>query len=265
MSMLGCALGPGESWRALELSVDVVFDPETRILESGRYKTAKNYELEFNGLSIEGIGLTVEVVSPDVSTVLFDPQNPPEGYGSCHNGHCHSESGELVSYETIQLELNGASVGAVSILTKGLEGTLRIESFAEREVIGWPLLQCDDLYRVCEIDPASVIQAVGLEIASISLDIHVFHPTKLPEEGVALTKVLAINQLYEIPVDPVSGASARVLDVDWTLVPQVWDAVEFADLIDSNAESGWLETELIAALSEALGKESKLTALLADR
>lgn len=36
----------------------------------------------------------------------FSPSNPPDGYTLCHNGHCHSEEGELVSYEDVRAELN---------------------------------------------------------------------------------------------------------------------------------------------------------------
>lgn len=55
--------------------------------------------------------------------VDFDPAAPPEGYTLCHGDHCHSTSGELISYDVIIAELSGGtarfeSVGAL----EGMDG-----------------------------------------------------------------------------------------------------------------------------------------------
>ena len=48
---------------------------------------------------------------------LFDPADPPEGYGLCHNGHCHADDGRLVSYAEIEAELAGGSASFAPIVT----------------------------------------------------------------------------------------------------------------------------------------------------
>ena len=46
----------------------------------------------------------------------FDPSNPPAGYSLCHAGHCHHESGRLVSYEEIAIELSGGRKSFVPLV-----------------------------------------------------------------------------------------------------------------------------------------------------
>jgi hypothetical protein len=74
---------------------------------------------------VDDARLTVEVVelvgaSEDIAAVtgaVFDPANPPPGFTLCHNGHCHSDSGDLVDYADIEAQLaGGGSTGATTAL-----------------------------------------------------------------------------------------------------------------------------------------------------
>ena len=92
-------------------------------LEDGKgFATLEEVELSATMPSaslVTELGYRVELVSAEltVDDVLFqtlteggagggfNPANPPPGYDFCHGGHCHSESGALVSYEDITREL----------------------------------------------------------------------------------------------------------------------------------------------------------------
>jgi len=84
--LCGCVWGPGEPFVELvqvELQVEV---------DGGGAAAARGARLALQAL--EG-------------GVSFDPADPPEGYGLCHNGHCHKDDGTLPTYEQIEAELAG--------------------------------------------------------------------------------------------------------------------------------------------------------------
>ena len=257
-------LPAGESWRSLSTSLEVVFDPETRMLDSERIKTSKNYEIAFNELSVTGLGLSIEVVTDSAGAEVFDPTNPPPGYSLCHNGHCHHDSGELVDYEDIQLELNEQSGGNTTALNQPFHGTVSYASFTERQSVGVTLESCDDLYGVCDIDPAGSIRSVSLSVATVTVDLTVFHPSKLPEEGVVMALEIPVNQRLSVPSDQEAGLNAKSVSVSWELVASLWDRVEFADLVDDAGAGTWSQEDLELSLMNAMNEKSKLNVVLAE-
>lgn len=103
-SLAGCSFTDGGSWGQVD----------------GR--------LEATGVSSEGVELeratlNAELFLESVTTSsggsggTFDPSNPPSGYTLCHNGHCHSDEGELVPYEEVKAQMNAS--GGTSTTTLG--------------------------------------------------------------------------------------------------------------------------------------------------
>ncbi len=95
---LGCDLGPGEGFTTAEISAEVRWDMSGRLLDNGRLKTSKNYEIEVRRFDVNFGNVELET-SARIAGDSFDPANPPEGYTLCHNGHCHNENDELIAYE----------------------------------------------------------------------------------------------------------------------------------------------------------------------
>ena len=109
-AVVGC-LGDGLPWGQLEASMTATFAPSPdRLDDQGRLKTAANYVVDIEEISLGFDAFSLVLAAQGAAG--FDPANPPEGYSLCHNGHCHSDSGALVDYEDIALEMAGGSGGA---------------------------------------------------------------------------------------------------------------------------------------------------------
>ena len=110
----GC-LGDGLPWGQLETSMTASFAPPGgRLDDQGRLKTTANYVVDDLKVTVGFDAFSLVLAAQGAAG--FDPANPPEGYSLCHNGHCHSDSGALVDYEDIALEMAGGSGGVDCIL-----------------------------------------------------------------------------------------------------------------------------------------------------
>ena len=138
------------------------------------------------------------------------------------------------------------------------------DSFTERQSVSVALEACDDLYAVCDIDQAGTIRSVSLSVVRVSVDLTVFHPTKLPEEGVVMALQIPVNQMLAVPSDQDAGRTANTVTVTWELVASVWDRVEFADVVDDAVAGTWNEEALGLSVINALNEKSKLTVILAE-
>jgi len=45
-----------------------------------------------------------------VEEVVFDPRNPPPGYGKCHRNHCHRLGGGVASYAQVMQEIGATKI-----------------------------------------------------------------------------------------------------------------------------------------------------------
>ena len=45
-----------------------------------------------------------------VEEVVFDPRNPPPGYGKCHRNHCHRIGGGVASYAQVMEEIGATKI-----------------------------------------------------------------------------------------------------------------------------------------------------------
>lgn len=111
--MSACACDAGEPFATVSPRLEAgVAVPEGRDAGMGWQRLASSYELRFTELSITaGDAVLIDTAE----AIGFDPRMPPPGYSLCHNGHCHSDDGRLVSYEEIGAELAGGA-GAVWVL-----------------------------------------------------------------------------------------------------------------------------------------------------
>ena len=92
-----CTLEGGQPWGQVDFGVSVLSMDTAGRMEGNLIKTADNYGLEIETLTVEFAA--VSAVQTTSAGAGFDPAQPPEGYSLCHNGHCHSADGRLVAYE----------------------------------------------------------------------------------------------------------------------------------------------------------------------
>jgi FKBP-type peptidyl-prolyl cis-trans isomerase len=47
---------------------------------------------------------------PETAEIVFDPANPPPGYGNCHRNHCHRLGGGVASYAQVMQEMGATKI-----------------------------------------------------------------------------------------------------------------------------------------------------------
>ena len=263
LCLVSCVLPPGQAWQQAELQVEALFEMDGRVLENGRFKTSKDYELSFRSIEVLGLGFRTEALSSETPLTLFDPQNPPPGYGLCHNGHCHNEDNELIDYEDIQEELNQASGAASNALFQALEAPLKIQNFTETTVTPMALGPCDDVYQLCDLGPDSQVAKIIFEPLRIVVTLDVFHEDSLPEEGLSIdSQSISIDTPIELTLSGAPDLENGILPVQLTMNKSLWDSIEFLEAttnIDSaDVSAQWNEAELERLMSEAFVKHTKL-------
>jgi hypothetical protein len=120
----GCAFEAGHGFATItEATVRAGFEPGPARDTGNGVLTDNGYNVQVDQLLL-GLGrIQLEQLRAD-GTAAFDPAAPPAGYSLCHGGHCHSDSGDLVSYEEIQAELAGGSLEVTSLAALPVEGEI---------------------------------------------------------------------------------------------------------------------------------------------
>lgn len=117
-TLVGCTLEPGGGFARLE-SAELAVS-----FELGRARDAQGAMLTDRGylVDIEELVLGLDVLelvelagAENATSGGFDPGAPPDGYTTCHGGHCHSEDGRLVPYADIEAELAGGAARFVPV------------------------------------------------------------------------------------------------------------------------------------------------------
>ena len=257
VSLTGCALPPGEGWNSIELQVDAVFKTDGRIQDNGRFKTSKNYEITFESVELLGLGFSLDALAAASGLQTFDPQNPPDGYSLCHNGHCHAASGELVDYEDIQAELNEASGASALRLFQELRTPIQFQSFASQPFMSLELGPCNDTYQVCDIGRDNQLTGITFEPSRIVLTFTVFHPEYLPEEGLPVAQDLVFDTPLALTLN--TDAPSTMLAIELAFEKAIWDSIEFNNALEEgSATPSWNEAELTNLLQTALLENLKL-------
>lgn len=236
----GCAFTDGDPWGRAEFRLAAAFDPPSSRLDGGALKTAQNYRLTVDELAVEIETVELEVVtSGEVST--FDPADPPEGYSLCHNGHCHSDAGELVDYEDIEVELGGGDYVATQLIESSVALGASVTSVTGDSCSNDCKLPRGALGNVrltiSEIRVASTVSRVGDDLEPYDIDLIVPVDTRLSAP---------------LPEGAVGPGEPGIVELDIRFDPgaELFDNVDFAADAPSDASPNF--TQLSDALRAAL-------------
>ncbi len=240
----GC-VDPGLPWGWLEVSVQARFDPpEGRLDAAGRLKTNANYSVTLDTVEVALDAVTV--VLGGVGATDFEPANPPEGYSLCHNGHCHADTGELVDYEVIALEMAGGTAGAR--ITVGLDGETRALT---PDPVPLGVTPCEP--SPCEL-PRGEMAGLELTVASLHVRGTVFDQltgddARLAPEGWPFEASVAVAAPVLASLTGTIGPGQPVgvaLEVDFQLPPELFDDIDFG--VDPPADTAAWQSLLSDAI-----------------
>ena len=225
---LGACLDDGQPWGSLEASMEASFAPsDGRLDDQGRLKTSQSYVVALDEVKVAFDAFSLVLAAGGANA--FDPSSPPPGYSLCHNGHCHADSGELVDYETIALELAGGSGGGR--FSVGLDAK------------PWPLTAETVAVNVSPCDPAPCqlpkgdLAGLELIIRSVAVrgtayDTLTGEDARLPEEGwafdVSVPVMTPLNAQLEGSIG--KGEPGGVdLSLAFEFPTEIFDDIDFGD------------------------------------
>ena len=198
--LAGCAFEAGQPWGELDATVEVAFEPAgSRLDDQGRIKTSNSYRVRVDRLQVRIDAVTVRMASGAAGAAAFDPADPPPGYSLCHNGHCHHDSGALVDYADIELELRGVAGGAS--VTMGVEPAAVSLEVGDRAAL--PLLPCEG--RACDL-PRGALGGVEVVLGAMELSVLVSDTRdpdafRLPEGEAELSLAAGQGLRITAPID----------------------------------------------------------------
>ena len=245
--MSSACLGDGQPWGVLEAEMQARFAPsDGRFDDEGRLITSADYLIQLERLDVTFDAVTV--VLGGAGAADFDPSAPPPGYSLCHNGHCHHESGELVDYEDIALELAGGSSGErVAVALDGAAWALGPDNVS----VG--VVPCDP--SPCQLPRGKL---VGLEVTVAAIDIKgvVFDRYEggqdaLPAEGWPFEASVPLKATLLEQIDGTIDAGEPVgvrVAIQFTLPQELFDQVDFGAAPPADAAS-W-QSILVSTLEE---------------
>ncbi|MEN9798646.1 MAG: hypothetical protein RL653_2342 [Pseudomonadota bacterium] len=220
----GCAAGPGEPFAVLSARVRAGLDrPAGRDAGDGFQRLSNDYQVNFTALRLEARALELVDLGSG-ATLAFDPANPPEGYGLCHNGHCHRDDGALVDYAVISAEVTGGS--GPSVLSRLPLTSLNVLAGEDRAL---------DCGESCEL-PLGKVGQVRLELRGLTAEGLVRDgrvPARIPELPFRLEATLPEGSELSTSADVEVSRhlSPRVgLTLDVGLGPRLLDGVPFDEL-----------------------------------
>jgi hypothetical protein len=73
--------------------------------ETTQKDTTKAPGTKAPAVNAEQSASTAKPVTENKKEVVFDPKNPPAGFGSCHRNHCHRLGGGVASYAQVMKEI----------------------------------------------------------------------------------------------------------------------------------------------------------------
>ena len=159
----GCAFEPG-GWFATvspSLNAGYLTRPD-RDAGGGWQKLNTDYQVSVTRASLQLGEVGLLGASGGGGPTTFDPAHPPPGYSLCHNGHCHSADGRLVSYAEIEAQLGGGTGGGLQpVITLAAADTLDLLAPAERPLTCKPTCNLDRTRIVRVRAPVRVLALEG--------------------------------------------------------------------------------------------------------
>jgi len=228
-TLSGCMLEDGEPWGRVRADLAIAFEPEAGRVVEGRLATAKDYRVEVDTLEVE-LG-PMALFAGATSALGFDPASPPDGYTLCHNGHCHTTDGRLVSYEEIARELAGDGADGTALVTWSPEVGPHVLALGARRQV--PAVGCET--RGCAIAEPTSVGVLSLRVEHVRIVGHAFDArtganARLPAEGVAFTVDVGAIPVVQA-LSERFGPSERLglgLAVTMSVPAGLFDEVDFA-------------------------------------
>lgn len=245
-----CTFQDGNPWGHANFDVSTSFDEAGRAQDGG-LKTSKDYLVKVDSLQMALISVSLNTTTANVSTA-FDPADPPQGYGLCHNGHCHSEDGRLVDYADIAAELAGATATGGSVVQE-IDANVDVFNAASA-----PLGGC---FNACDVE-RGFLQTVSLSTSALTVTGKVFDtrtPSRLPDTGLTVTGSIPLDAVFSAVVTGEVGTEDPAgidITVTLTLSAAMFDALDFATLqADGAVDLGGLPSDQQAALIEKVKEQ----------
>lgn len=234
-----CTLEPGSPWGWID--ADLHISP----LEDSGDVTVVDYTVHFDNLQLRAPG------SQGTGMTDFDPSDPPPGFTLCHQGHCHTDDGRIVTYEEIEAGAGPGGDGPVNISTRHIDDALQLDE----------PVHIDETFRI--------VEEVSLNQAALTIDhIHLEATFERQEETFELdiilslaTRPLETGILYDVGRNAPERQSME-LTLDWP-GDLFEDLVHLDDAAD-NAEHGTIEVhttsnrELADELTDRIAEETTL-------
>jgi hypothetical protein len=224
-ALAGCTFTHGTGWVTLEaVELEAAFVPgEARDLGDGAVLTDLAYTVTLEELWLGLDTVALQELQGGSGDVSFDPADPPEGYGLCHNGHCHHEDGRLVSYDEIEAELAGGNARWVAVAELPID--------AEVDLLAGELLTLDQVLPSAEL-PLSNLGRLELGVTGLQLLAEV---TGEGLEPIGLSAELSFTDSFTADLDlPIDRDQAESLGLELALEPggDLFDELDFELLAD---------------------------------
>jgi hypothetical protein len=159
----GCAFEPGGWFATVSPSLNAGYLTRAdREAGGGWQKLNTDYQVSVRRASMRLGEIGLLATSGGGGPTTFDPAHPPPGYSLCHNGHCHSSDGRLVSYAEIQAQLGGGAGGGLQpVITLAAPDALDLLAAAERPLTCEPSCNLDRTRIVRVRAPVQVLALEG--------------------------------------------------------------------------------------------------------
>jgi hypothetical protein len=218
-----CTFDDGSGFATLErASLSARFEPGAREVGPNAVLTDLAYQVSLSKLSLRVEQLSLEERSDAPAEPSFDPEDPPVGFFSCHEGECQTDDGRVVSYEAIEAALADRAVAFVVVAALPIE--------REIDLLAAPTLSLD------RVEPSAELPQATLERAALAL-------RGLSISGSAMGGTLAAPLAFELDVAPLGSLSQTLdfvidrdapetlaLSADVRLDGTLFDGIDFAAL-----------------------------------
>lgn len=181
-----CAFDAGEPFATLRPTFAATLDlPSERQTSDGYLRLESDYEFKVDEAALEVASIEILSSAPGTAVAIFDPANPPAGYGNCHGGHCHASDGSIVDYADIEAALAGDEAASLDVALE-----LSLAAPVDLLAHGTPLIPTCSSAELegCGLG-AGTIQRVEVRVSKLFVRGHVrdaLSPARIDPRDVAL-------------------------------------------------------------------------------
>lgn len=225
LSAPGCTWGEGSGFATLEsthVSAQLQLDertPDELTTDLGYVVQLESAELFVEDVVLEQGGQTEHGAQ-------FDPAHPPDGYSSCHAGHCHSDDGRLVPYAEIEAERAASGEEYTAVVSVPVHAPLDL-------LRGGPL-------RVRHAQPSAELPRAELERVTLHAESLRIRGSVRDATGVSLPLHVdlalhaSLRAAVHVDIDRDTAARVRAT-VELAVPASLLDGVDFARFADAGS------------------------------